>query len=83
MINFTHLKVLLKKDLISLWRSKVFLIGLILFPLVLIYSFYYLKGIVDNGPKSGALINDYFRYASNRPYLSKNVLGYFFDEPFY
>lgn len=55
MINWTHLKVLLKKDFISLWRSKGFLIGFILIPFVLMYSFYALKGIVDNGPKSGTL----------------------------
>jgi ABC-type Na+ efflux pump permease subunit len=68
MINLTHLRVLLKKDLISLWRSKGFMLGFILFPFILMYSFYILKGLVDNGPKSGQLINDYFRFSSNKPW---------------
>lgn len=66
MINLTHLKVLLKKDFISLWRSKGFLIGFVMIPFILMYSFYALKGIVDNGPKKGTLLFDNFRYTSTK-----------------
>jgi hypothetical protein len=64
MINLTHLKVLLIKDFITLWRSKGFLIAFILLPVVLMESFTFIKNLVDKGEQSGHLINDYFRYTS-------------------
>ena len=64
MINRTHLKVLIQKDFITLWRSKGFLITFILLPTALMSLFILVKGLVDNGEKSGNLIFDYFRYTS-------------------
>ena len=64
MINITHLKVLLKKDLITLWRSKGFLIAFIVLPILLMESFTFIKNLVDKGEQSGHLINDFFRYTS-------------------
>jgi membrane protein CcdC involved in cytochrome C biogenesis len=64
MVNKTHLKVLIKKDLITLWRSKGFLIAFLILPIVLICLFIWIKSLVDNGEKSGSLIYDYFRYTS-------------------
>lgn len=64
MINFTHLKVLIKKDFITLWRSKGFLISFILMPVILMESFTFIKNLVDDGDKDGHLIYDYFRYTS-------------------
>lgn len=49
MINFTHLKVLLKKDFITLWRSKGFLIAFIVLPIILMESFTFIKNLVDKG----------------------------------
>jgi ABC-type Na+ efflux pump permease subunit len=67
MVNKTHLKVLIKKDLITLWRSKGFLISFIILPIVLIGLFNWIKSLVDNGEKSGSLIYDNFRYSSTLP----------------
>jgi hypothetical protein len=67
MINFTHLKVLLIKDFITLWRSKGFLIAFILLPVVLMESFTMIKNLVDKGEQKGHLINDYFKYTSTLP----------------
>ena len=39
MINITHLKVLLKKDFITLWRNKGFLLGFVFLPVVLMNAF--------------------------------------------
>jgi hypothetical protein len=64
MVNTTHLKVLLKKDLITLWRSIGFLIAFIILPIGLMELFVYLKNLTDNGEKSGSLIFDYFRYST-------------------
>jgi hypothetical protein len=64
MVNKTHLKVLLKKDLITLWRSIGFLIAFIIMPIGLMELFVYLKNLIDNGEKSGSLIFDYFRYST-------------------
>ena len=39
MINRTHLKVLLKKDFLTLWRNKGFLIAFIVLPIILMNAF--------------------------------------------
>ena len=39
MINTTHLKVLLKKDFLSLWRNKGFLVAFIILPIGLMSAF--------------------------------------------
>ena len=69
MVNKTHLKVLLKKDLITLWRSIGFFIAFIIMPIGLMELFVYLKNLIDNGEKSGSLIFDYFRYSTTMPPL--------------
>ena len=60
MVNLRHLKVLVKKDFITLWRSKGFLIGFVLLPIVLMESFTFLKNNADKGEQSGHLINEHF-----------------------
>ena len=82
MVNLNHLKVLLKKDFLTLWRSKAFLSGLILLPIILTYAFIYIKSTVDRGTKVGPLIYDNFRYTSTK---NPNLLIFpsFFDyQPF-
>jgi hypothetical protein len=64
MVNTTHLKVLLKKDFLTLWRNKGFLFAFLVLPFGLMIAFAYIQSLVDNGSKSGSLINDYFRYVS-------------------
>ena len=66
MVNLTHLRVLLKKDFLTLWRSKAFLVGFILLPIILIYSFIYIKSLFDRGTKVGPLIYDNFKYTSTK-----------------
>lgn len=70
MVNKTHLKVLIKKDLITLWRSIGFLISFIVIPITLMGLFIWIKNLVDNGQKSGSLIYDNFRFSSTN--LLKN-----------
>lgn len=78
MINFTHLRVLLKKDFLTLWRSKAFIVGFIALPIILIFAFIYIKSLFDKGTKAGSLIYDNFKYTStkNPNYL---VFPSFFD----
>jgi hypothetical protein len=64
MVNTTHLKVLLKKDFLTLWRNKGFLIAFCLLPIGLMSAFAYIQSLVDNGDKSGTLLYDKFRYVS-------------------
>jgi hypothetical protein len=64
MVSSTHLKVLLKKDFLTLWRNKGFLFAFFFLPIVLMAAFTYIQSLVENGEKSGTLINDYFRYVS-------------------
>ena len=66
-MNYSHLKVLIKKDILTLWRSIGFLITFLVIPLILMMMFLYLESIVDQGKQSGNLINDYFRYTSTFP----------------
>jgi hypothetical protein len=49
MINFTHLKVLLQKDFITLWRSKGFMCAFIILPIGIMAAFIAIQGLVDNG----------------------------------
>ena len=78
MINLTHLKVLLKKDFLTLWRSKAFLAGFILLPIVITYVFIFVKSLFDRGIKEGPLIYDNLKYTSTK---SMNLLKLpsFFD----
>lgn len=64
MVNTTHLKVLIKKDFLTLWRNKGFLFAFAILPIGLMIAFAYIQSLVDNGEKSGTLIYDYFRYVS-------------------
>ena len=49
MINLTHLKVLLQKDFITLWRSKGFMIAFVLLPIGIMAAFISIQSLVDNG----------------------------------
>ena len=78
MINLTHLKVLLKKDFLTLWRSKAFLTGFVLLPIILTYAFIYIKSLFDRGIKEGPLIYDNFKYTSTKN-LNFLMVPSFFD----
>ena len=49
MPNITHLKVLLKKDFLTLWRNRGFLLAFIFLPIGLMIAFAAIQGLVDNG----------------------------------
>lgn len=49
MINNTHLKVLLRKDFITLWRSKGFCIAFILIPIILMNAFIAIRNLIVTG----------------------------------
>jgi hypothetical protein len=68
MINNTHLRVLLRKDFITLWRSKVFCIMFLLVPIILMIAFSAIKNLVVNGDISGPLIYNNFKYTSTKPW---------------
>ena len=65
MANTTHLKVLLKKDFLTLRRNLGFIIAFIVLPLGLMNAFIAIEGLVDNGDKEGSLIRDNFHFTSN------------------
>ena len=66
MVNLNHLKVLLKKDFLTLWRSKGFIITFIALPIILIYLFIYILSLYNRGSKIGPLIYNFFRYTSTK-----------------
>lgn len=66
MVNTTHLKVLLKKDFLTLWRNKGFLLAFAILPIGLMIAFAYIQSLVDNGLYTGNLVDEYFRYVSNQ-----------------
>lgn len=64
MVNCTHLKVLLKKDFITLWRSWGFCISFILIPIILMQGFIAIRNLIVTGYLSGPLIFDNFKYTT-------------------
>ena len=76
MINNTHLRVLLRKDFITLWRSKVFCIMFFLVPIILMIAFSAIKNLVVNGDISGPLIYNNFKYTSTNPWLPPTPIPY-------
>lgn len=66
MINLTHLKVLLKKDFLTLRRNVGFIIAFILLPIALSGAFIGIQTAVDNGTNNGDnMLEDHFRYTSS------------------
>jgi hypothetical protein len=57
MVNTTHLKVLLKKDFLTLWRNKGFLMAFAILPIGLMIAFAYIQSLVDNGLYTGNLVD--------------------------
>jgi hypothetical protein len=66
MINNTHLKVLLRKDFITLWRSKGFCIAFVLIPIILMNAFIAIRNLIVNGPLQEPLIFDNFKYSTTK-----------------
>ena len=64
MINKTHLKVLLKKDFLTLYRNKGYLCGFILVPVFFMAIFISVKSLFDKGETEGPLIYDHFKFTS-------------------
>jgi hypothetical protein len=66
-INTTHLKVLLKKDFLTLWRNKAYIAAFVLLPVVLMYVFSLLIGLIEeeNTMGGGSTIDESFKYTSN------------------
>ena len=79
MINFIHLKVLLKKDFLTLWRSKGFIVGFIALPIILLYAFIYVQSLFDKGTKEGPLIFNNFKYTTTKNVKSPKMFPTFFD----
>ena len=67
MVNATHLKVLLAKDFITLWRNRGFLIAFVVLPLGLMGLFIWLQTLVSDGTKSGSLIEEYANIVGTTP----------------
>ena len=67
-INTTHLKVLLKKDFLTLWRNKAYIVAFIALPLLLIWAFSAIVKLVvqDAEEVEGSLIFENFKYTSNK-----------------
>ena len=76
MINNTHLRVLLRKDFITLWRSKAFCLMFILVPIILMIAFTAIRNLIVNGTISGPLIYSYFKYTSTKPWVTPTPIPY-------
>ena len=63
-INFTHLKVLLKKDFLTLWRNKGYLVAFFLTPIIFMSLFAYLETLADKGISDTDFFYK-FRYVSS------------------
>lgn len=66
MPNTLHLKVLLKKDFLTLKRNLGFLFAFVVLPVGLMSAFIAIQNLVDNGTKSGTLLTDNFKYSTNK-----------------
>lgn len=66
MVDGTHLKVLLKKDFLTLFRNKGYLIGFILVPAFFMGTFISVKSLFDKGETEGPLIYDHFKFTSTQ-----------------
>ena len=64
LINTTHLKVLLKKDFLTLWRNKGYIAAFFLMPLIFMSLFAYLETLANKGLASNDFFNK-FRYVSS------------------
>lgn len=64
-INYTHVKVLLKKDFFTLWRNKTYIFAFLIVPIGMMSIFFGIQHLIDKGNAEGSLINDNFRYVSS------------------
>ena len=71
LINTTHLKVLLKKDILTLWRNKGYIAAFFLTPIIFMSLFAYLETLADKGVSNTDFFHK-FRYVSS---------GYKIDTP--
>ena len=65
----TFLKVLLKKDFLTLWRNKGFMLAFILMPLLLMWVFVNLQNEITDSKDNfgeGSLIKSYFSYTTTK-----------------
>ena len=68
-ISLTFLQVLLKKDFLTLWRNKGFLLAFIVMPLLLMTTFVNLQDqTIDRKDKfgEGSMIEDYWSFTSTK-----------------
>jgi len=66
MPNTLHLIVLLKKDFLTLKRNVGFLIAFVVLPVGLMSAFIAIQNLVDKGDGGGTLLNDHFKYTTNK-----------------
>jgi len=78
-INRTHLKVLLKKDFLTLVRNRGYVIGFVLVPVAFMAIFIAVKSLFDKGETEGPLIFDHFKYTSTAydPVLNTSPIKFF------
>lgn len=68
-MNLAHLRVLLVKDYLTLWRNKGFLIAFIVAPILLTNIFILIQNElmhVAGGLKSGSMIDEYFSFTTTK-----------------
>ena len=84
-LSLTFLKVLLKKDFLTLWRNKGFLLAFIVMPLLLMTTFVDLQdNIIGTKEKygEGSLIDEFMTYTTTKmiPHQGKYVPYKYVDE---
>lgn len=70
MINYNHLKSLLKKDFLTLWRNKAYLVAFVLLPVLLMWAQSGIVILVEDEsevPGGGEKVEESFKYISNVP----------------
>lgn len=79
-MHYTHTKVLLRKDFLTLWRNKGTCIALFLVPIVLLAAYYYLQKQVILATGGGSLIEANFKYTNTQRMMYPGIGQY--DAPF-
>ena len=85
MLDKQFLQVLLKKDFLTLWRNKGFLLAFIVMPLLLMTTFVNLQDqTIDSKDKfgEGSMIEEYMTYTSTKmlPHGDQYIPYKFVDE---
>jgi hypothetical protein len=79
-MQYTHTKVLLRKDFLTLWRNKGTCISLFLVPIILLAAYFNLQKQVIQDVGGGSLVESNFKYTTTQRMMYPGIGMY--DAPF-